>query len=197
MRVIVFCINFVKKYIEMNFLKLITLLIISPNEGWKDINKFTIPNKLLLAKLFYPSLALLAMSVFVPFIFGYISMNLHDVVISAMLNFIKYFISLFIIFYIISGIYIDKFKQKNESNKLNNFIALILTILVFFNILRNLMPGFPFFEIFPFYVIFVIYKGLFYLEIQRNEEVKFVVIMSTLVLLVPAGIKFVLELLIP
>ena len=181
----------------MNLLKLITLLIISPSVGWKDINKYTIPNNILLAKLFYPSLALLSISVFIPFVFGYISLNLQDVVISAMLNFIKYFISLFIVFYVISGIYYDKFKQKNEANKLNNFIALILTILVFFNILRNLMPGFPFFEIFPFYIVYVIYKGLFYLDIQKQDEVKFVAILSTLVLLVPFGINFVLNLLIP
>ena len=59
------------------------------------------------------------------------------------------------------------------------------------------MPGFPFFEIFPFYIVYVIYKGLFYLEIHKQDEVKFVAIMSALVLLVPLGINFVLNLLIP
>lgn len=181
----------------MNLLKYITLLLVSPSEGWKDISKYAIPNNLLLSKLYYPSLALLALSSFIPFCFGYESAELQSVIISAMIDFVKYFISFFAISYLLSGVFAVIFKSKNELNKLNNFIIFNLTILVIFNILRNLMPGFPFFDIFPFYIIYVAYRGLDYLSVPEERVKGFVAMASVLFLVIPCGIRFVLELLIP
>lgn len=173
------------------------LLIVSPNEGWKDINRYSIPNSLLLTKLLYPSLALLAVSSFVPYVFGYIVSQLNDVVVNAMLDFIKYFFTFFAVSYLITGIFEESAKTKDALNKTNNFIVYNLVILVFFNILRNLLPGFPFFEIFPIYVIYVIYRGISYAGVSKENEIKYICMVSLLLLLLPIGIKFVLNLLIP
>lgn len=181
----------------MNFVKYIALLIVSPSEGWKDINKYTIPNNLLLSKLYYPVLAILSLSVFVPFLFGDGSVGLNGVILYALIDFVKYFISFFAISYLLTGIYSNVFKSKNEINKLNNYVVFNLAILVLFNVLRNFMPGFPFFEIFPLYIIFVIYKGINYVAVPQAEHVKFIILSSLFMLLIPVGIKFVLELLIP
>lgn len=181
-----------------NFIKYIALLIVSPAEGWKDINKYSIPNNLLLSKLYYPCLALLSLSVFIPFMFKYVvGVELHEFVMSAMIDFTKYFIGYFIISYLMTSIYSDFFKSKGEVVKLNNFIVFNLTILVFFNILRNLMPEFPFFEIFPLYIIYVVYRGVPYFELPKNETIKFVILTSTLLLLIPSIIKVILDLLLP
>lgn len=181
----------------MNFIKYITLLIISPKEGWKDIGKFSVPNNLLLAKLFYPCLAVLALSAFVPFIFGAAGATMQNAVMDAMLDFVKYFIAFFVLSYILSGVFSDIFKQKAEQNKLNNFIAFCLTILAIFNILRNFMPGFPFFEIFPLYIIYVALKGVIYVDVPEHRVKAFVSAASALLLLVPGALKFVLSFLIP
>lgn len=181
----------------MIFLKYITLLLISPAEGWKDIGKYAIPNNLVLSKLFYPSLGLLSLSSFVPFLLGYVSETLQGTVIIAMIDFVKFFISFFVISYLAIGFSSDLFKSKTEENKLNNFIAFNLTILVIFNILSNLMPEFPFFEIFPLYIIYVVYRGLGYLNIPKNRVQVFVLIMSLLLLIVPNGMKFIFDLFIP
>ena len=109
----------------------------------------------------------------------------------------KYFISFFAVSYFLTGIYSNVFKSKNEINKLNNYVVFKLAILVLFNVLRNFMPGFPFFEIFPLYIIFVIYKGINYVAVPQAEHVKFIILSSLFMLLIPVGIKFVLELLIP
>lgn len=181
----------------MFFLKYLILLIVSPHEGWKDINKYTIPNNLLLSKLYYPFLAILSVSVFVPYIFGYESSELKSLIISAMVDFVKYFISYFAISYLLIGIYSTLFNSRNQVNNLNNFIVFNLTILVIFNVLRNLMPGFPFFDIFPLYIIYVVYRGIKYLSIPEDNIKKFVLVASFLLLLLPVGIKMVLNLMIP
>lgn len=181
----------------MIFLKNIILLLISPGEGWKDIGKYTIPNNLLLGKLFYPSIGILALTSFIPYILGYINLSMQNVIIAAMIDFVKFFISMFAISYFVTGFYSDLFKKKTEINKINNFIVYNLTILVVFNILRILMPGFPFFDIFPLYIIYVVYRGLSYLNIPDARKKGFVSIVSLLLLIVPNGIKLILELLIP
>ena len=181
----------------MNFLKNIILLLISPGEGWKDIGKYTIPNNLLLGKLFYPCIGILALSSFVPYIFGYVNVSIQNVIIAAMIDFVKFFISFFAISYLVTGFCPDLFKKKSEINKINNFIVYNLTILVVFNVLRILMPGFPFFEIFPLYIIYVVYRGLGYLNIPNTREKSFVAIMSLLLLIVPNGLKLILDLLLP
>lgn len=181
----------------MNFLKYITLLLISPAEGWKDIGKYTIPNNLLLGKLFYPCLGILSLSSFIPYILGYVEVPLQNVIIDAMIDFVKFFISFFAISYLVTGFCSDLFKTKTEMNTINNFIVLNLTILVVFNILSNLMPGFPFFEIFPLYIIYVVYRGLGFLNVPDTRVKGFVAIMSLLLLITPNGMKFILDLLIP
>ena len=97
----------------MNFIKYIALLIVSPSEGWKDINKYTIPNNLLLSKLYYPVLAILSLSVFVPFLFGDGSVGLNGVILYALIDFVKYFISFFAVSYFLTGIYSNVFKSNN------------------------------------------------------------------------------------
>ena len=105
---------------------------------------------MLLSKLYYPVLAILSLSVFVPFLFGDGSVGLNGVILYALIDFVKYFISFFAVSYFLTGIYSNVFKSKNEINKLNNYVVFNLAILVLFNVLRNFMPGFPFFEIFLF-----------------------------------------------
>ena len=181
----------------MFFIKYLLLLIVSPSEGWKDIGKFSIQNGLLLIKLFHPSLAILSVSLFSPYLIGYENNSLNNVLIGAMLDFVKYFTAFYVISYLITMIYKTQFKSVNEINALNNFIVYNLVILVMFNVLRNLMPGFTFFDIFPVYIIYVIYKGVNYLSIPQNRILGFVSITALFMIIIPNGIKFVLSILIP
>lgn len=181
----------------MNLYKYILLLIVSPHEGWKDINKYSIPNDVVMRSLFYPCLALLAVTQFIPYYIGYNGGELSAVIVAAMIDFVKYFIGFFAISCLLNGFFADMFKSRVQVNKLNNFIAFCLIILAVFNILRNLMPGFPFFDIFPLYIIYVVFRGLGYLTIPEIRAKGFIALASLLLLLIPSGIKFVLNLLIP
>ncbi len=181
----------------MFFLKYLLLLIVSPHEGWKDIGKYTIPNNLLLSKLYYPCLAVLSISQFIPYLINSGYSNLQNIIMLVMIDFVKFFIAFFAISYILTGIYTSFFDSCDKINNLNNFIVFNLTILVIFNILRNIMPGFPFFEVFPLYIVYVSYRGINYLSILEKDSIKFILITSLLLLLIPIGIAFLLDLMIP
>ena len=49
----------------MDLFKKILLMIVSPGIGWERINKLSIPTRIMLGNVFYPTLAVVALSVFV------------------------------------------------------------------------------------------------------------------------------------
>lgn len=195
----VICINFAIQIVYeifMFFGKLLKLLV-SPNVGWAGFDKYSIPNNLLLSKLFYPCLAILAISKFIPFICGYMEMELRVMIVSAMIDFIKYFVAFFMISFLITGLFKFTTESENTTNRLNNYIVLNLSILVIINILKNLVPGFPIFDLLPVYVAYVAYCGRNYMEIPSDKEKSFITSMAIFLLGVPLCLKYVFELMLP
>lgn len=180
----------------MFFGKLFKLLV-SPKVGWKGFDKYSIPNNILLSKLFYPCLAILAVSKFVPFVSGYVEMDLKVMVVSAMIDFIKYFVAFFLISFWITSLF--KFTAENESatNRFNNYLVLNLCILVIINVLKNLVPGFPIFDLLPVYVVYVAYCGRLYFEIPTDKEKSFLTAMAIFLLGIPLCIKYMFEMMLP
>ena len=179
------------------FLGKLFKLLVSPNVGWEEFRKYSIPNNLLLSKMFYPCLAILAASKFIPFICGYVDMDFKELIVSALIDFIKYFVGFFIISYIITGLFKFTSESEHSTNRFNNYLVLNLNILVIINILKNLVPGFPIFDLLPIYVVYVAYCGRNYMEIPSDKEKTFLTSMAILLLGVPLCVKYLFELMLP
>ena len=179
--------------------KFLLLSILSPKVGWKKLDKYSIPNNIIQSKLLYPCLSILAMSVFVPYVCGYGNNDkaLNEMIMYALIEFVKYFIGFFVVSNALSSWFSFTTKTTDNVNRLNNYISINLTILAIINIMKNLTPGFPLFDFCPLFVIYVIYTGMKYVGVDDEYRGKFVVASSLLLLLVPIGIKFVFELMIP
>ena len=118
-------------------------------------------------------------------------------VVSAMIDFIKYFVAFFLISFWITSLF--KFTAENESatNRFNNYLVLNLCILVIINVLKNLVPGFPIFDLLPVYVVYVAYCGRLYLEIPTDKEKSFLTAMAIFLLGIPLCIKYMFEMMLP
>ena len=197
------CIKFVIRKIlnnhlilDMFFGKLFKLLA-SPKVGWEEIGKYSIPNNLLLSKMFYPCLAILAISKFVPVMLGYIDMDLKNLIVYAMIDFVKFFVSFFILSLIATSLFKFTTENESETNKLNNYVVFNLTILVIIDFLKNLVPGFPVFDLVPLYIVFVAFCGKIYLNIPENVMKSFLTTMSILLIVVPIGVEYILNFMLP
>ena len=87
----------------MDLLKNIILVIISPRVGWEEINQATIPTGRVLGSAFYPLLALLAVSSFVPGLYDS-TLTLSALLMNAITLFAAYFFTYFISSYLLGGI---------------------------------------------------------------------------------------------
>lgn len=180
----------------MNFAKNIFLLIVNPSNGWTEIKRFNVPVQNMLSKVYYPLLAVAAVTSFTTILYGNSKALSYFVQIS-IITFAKFFFGYLISSYLLGVIFPQLSGSKDRENKLHIFLLYNYCILVILDILRNILPvALTFLDIFPLYIIFVVWKGMDYLNIDENY-VKFVVIASSVILLIPYCIRNILLFLLP
>ncbi|MDD6007127.1 MAG: hypothetical protein PUC21_07470 [Bacteroidales bacterium] len=165
----------------MNFYKSIFHIISSPKAAWEEVRKFSIPKDLLLSKTLYPMLAIIAVSVFAKY-FSNNDLTLSELLSMSISDVCKYFFGYMISAGLLLSVY--KITKKDEQNKLYVFIIFNYCILMFFNILINIIPiEIPILNLYPLYSVFIILKGFDYFSFPKSEEVKFVVLFSIIIIL--------------
>lgn len=180
----------------MSLLKNIAIVIISPKVGWEEINKSGVSTQTALARGFYPLLALLAISAFVPMFYDS-TLGLKDGLMQAIIQFSSYFFSYFICSYLVDGFFPELNKTHSSNSRLNDYIVYNLIYLVLLAILANLLPSrFPVLSMMVLYVPFMAYKGVDYLGVKQSKIYMFVAAVSVMLVLIPTVLRSVLEIII-
>ena len=111
--------------------------------------------------------------------------------------FSTYFISYYIIIYLLGGFYPELVKTEGASARLNDYILYNLIFLVLLMILRNLLPSdFTPVLFLMVYLPWMAYRGTDHLFVKKEKVAKFVVISSALLLGLPLVLNALLGLLI-
>lgn len=185
-----------KVHRKMTLFKNIAILIISPKVGWEEINKSGVSTQTALARGFYPLLALLALTAFVPMLYD-CTIELKDALMQAIIQFSSFFFSYFICAYLVEGFFPELNKTHSANSRLNDFIVYNLIFLVLLAIMNNVLPArFPVLSLLVLYVVFMAYKGMDYLGLKQDRTTVFLITSSAMFLLVPAVLRCVLELII-
>ena len=98
----------------MNFWKNIFLLFVAPQLGWQEIGKYNVPKDALLSKMFFPMLAVLALSNVASFFYlsgTSISSFLQKVIVDVGVYFFGYMLSTYLLV-MINSKHIDNDKKK-------------------------------------------------------------------------------------
>lgn len=179
----------------MNFIKQISYLLVAPSLGWSEIKKFSIPKEQLLSRVYYPLLAILALTPFVSFLYG----NQHS--LSEYLQMSVCCVGVFFFGYMISSylfcsVFLNKETQKGEINKVHNFVIYNYSILMLFAIISNLSPiKITLFDILPCYILFIVWCGYKYFDLTITQP-KFMALASLIILIPYFALKFLLNLFI-
>ena len=174
----------------MDLFKKILLMIVSPGIGWERINKLSIPTRIMLGNVFYPTLAVVALSVFVRLFYDD-DLTLTRTLINAIIAFTSYFFA----FHISSGVMNFFLPGENQEAKdrMDNLLLFGLEFLALLNVINNLLPSsFAILDLLNLYVGFDIYTGLNYINYEGKAWV-FVVGTSAMLLLIPIIITSILE----
>ena len=111
--------------------------------------------------------------------------------------FSTYFISYYIIIYLLGGFYPELVKTEGATARLNDYILYNLIFLVLLMILRKLLPSdFTPVLFLMVYLPWMAYRGTDHLFVKKDKVAKFVVISSVLLLGLPLLLNALLSLLI-
>ena len=173
------------------------VLLISPKVGWQYIDDKCHSAQRVLGGLFFPLLAILAISAFVPMIYDSASNTISSSLMDAIVAFSKFMLSYYLCVYLLSGFYPQFTRSSLAMSKLSNYVIYDLAFLVLLSILMNILPGefSPLFFL-ELYMPYIAYRGVEFLCIEKGKSIKFVVISSIMMLAFPLIIGWILSSLI-
>ena len=171
-------------------------VITAPRYGWELINETNIPTGKVMRSAYLPLLCLLALSCFVPKIYDS-TITFSTSLMTGIVMFSTFFISYYIIIYLLGGFYPELVKTEGATARLNDFILYNLIFLVILMIFRNLLPSdFTPILFLMAYLPWMAYRGTAHLFVKKDKVPKFVLISSALLLGLPLVLKALLSLLI-
>lgn len=177
--------------------KNISLLTISPRVGWEEVEHSNISTEQVLSGAFYPLLAILSVSCFVPMIYDHNEFTLSGSLIDAIIAFAKYLLTYFIASFLLSGFYPELTKSDLAVTRLNNYILYCLAFLIVPEILINIMPGqFSPLYFLMLYCLLVAFRGLDHLGVKPHKRTKFFIITACLIAGTPLLLGYVFHTLI-
>lgn len=168
----------------MNFFRYLLYLIANPVKGWEKISKYSVPKEIFQAKLFFPFIGILAVTSFFQFFYNpdetlayYLQYSIIQVT--------QYYFGYILSAYLLQNIYSKFFAVDDDQNRLHIFVLYNVTVLIGISIIENFFPPnmIDIFHVLPLYVVFIIWKGYHFMNINIPEP-KFVVVF-TLAIMVP------------
>jgi len=178
-------------------LRNILVVIIRPKIGWQYIDDSGNSTQRVLAGVFFPLLAILAISCFVPMIYDSTTHTLSTSLMDAIVSFSEFMLTYFLCSYLLSGFYPQFTRSHIALSKLNNYIIYNLSYLIILSILLNLLNAeFSVLYFLFLYMPYMAYNGVDFLGVESGKSFKFVVISSVMMLAFPFIIGWILASLI-
>lgn len=175
----------------MNFAKNILLLFLSPADAWDNIKKYSVPVGLMLSKVLYPMLAVLAVTAFAEMFYRE-EASFAYCIQKAIIDFAKYFFAYHICSYILTGFFPPVVNNKETANRVNISIIYNFSVLILLNIINNLLPTpWLFINIFYLYVFITSHKAAEYIGVKSNHI--FLYILAAFCIVVPFFIGYLLN----
>jgi len=172
-------------------------LLGAPITGWKKLKKAGYVPEYYARNLFYPLLALMAVSQFVPALYGdmdSLSATLQD----AISVFVAGFASYYAVVALGRSFLPSKARMKIEEPFGRVYVMTCLGALTFAYTVFSVIPGIVMlFIVAPIYVEYLIVKGIRFLRVPAYEENTSAVILTLLIMVIPTAIYFFLKFLMP
>lgn len=171
-------------------------LVLSPKRGWEDIAVDDIPSHKLLTGGFIPLIIVDVLTCLMGYVF-------HDdtstvAVIASMISAVIMFLVPYFLASFFFSLYIPACTGGTMSmNKNHTFIIYSLSIMVVMDIIMHIVPMVPdVIFLLPIYVLFIMWRGLAYMEVKFDGVLSFLALNILTVLLPPFVFNYLFKLII-
>lgn len=172
-------------------------IMFNPVEGWKSLRRSGKSVEAFQSGIFYPVLALLALSAFADYFYS-VNVTLQQVITQAVVAFVAYFFGYFCVMIILSWLLPAEMKKRLEGQFGGLYISVGMTTLALFSIFIELLPMlWPILIFLPIWTLYLMYKGVRFFKFAQNQEMKFYVLAGAAVVGVPILLDWALSSIMP
>lgn len=172
-------------------------LFLSPKRGWEDIAYDDVSDRRLLVGGYIPLIIITSLSYLLGLLYSP-DASLAGVIERVIACFVEFLAAYYLASFFFS-LYIPSCTGGVMTLKKNNtFILHSLGLLSLLNLIANLLPMVPdMLYLLPIYVLFIMWRGITYMEVSFNGVIQFMMLNLLAVLLPPYLLKVLFYLVIP
>lgn len=158
------------------FLLGLVQVILNPRQGWLDAEKDNYSPRQLILKGFLPLLVIVACS---PLISAYfkMSMTFGEAFVEGIIEFAGYFVSIYLCNYLFTWAYTIWVQPKGPNpNIVMTYVIYTISAMGLITFLTNILPiDLSLWSFLPLYVVYIIWRGEFYLRVPFDRKPQFLV----------------------
>lgn len=170
-------------------------LLLSPDAGWKDLEKASPNPDILMRKGFYPLLIVTALTELLPVIYGH--SGIGKALLCAVAVAGAYFVAVFVAKLMFETYYPRTAGVQADDVRSSVFSLCAVGLMLLFQIIENVLPwNLLVLKLLPVYAIVVMSRGMKYLGVPAHSEVAVTMAAAGAVVLVPLVIYYFIFLIV-
>jgi len=181
-----------------NIFKWVILLISQPTKAWEQLSQKEEKSEEFLSRFIYPLIGLLTIIAFLGILFTRKEFDVELALKASIRTLIASFGGFFLSVYLLNEAWAGIFKREKNMLLWQRFVGYSSALMFALNAVLMLIPEFFFLRIFILYTFYMVWEGApVFMQVGEDERLKFVVISTSLILIIPYLIEIVLFLLMP
>ena len=174
-------------------------LIFKPSDAWAELKEKQADDKeSFLSDYIYPFIGVITFVVFVGMLFTSKEADVQIALKAAIMSLMSILGGFFLASYFVNEMWYKLFHRERDMKRCMCFVGYSSSLMFVLNILLSLLPAFFFFRIFILYTIYIVWEGAVpYMDVKESEQLKFVSLSTTIIILTPLAIEFILGLVMP
>lgn len=174
------------RHLKMSVFKNIVQVIVSPRDGWEAVNISDTRTEDLISSVFYPLLAVLAISEFGPMMYDS-TLTLSHTLVNAIASFAAFFFTFFITTQVMALAFPELVRTKAATDRLTDFVIYNMILILLVETISNLLPldFMPLTILGLLYLPWVIFRGMTYLNLKGTQAIWSTILATILLIGLP------------
>lgn len=181
-----------------NIFQWVIQLVSQPAKAWEQLREKEEDEEEFLSRFVYPLIGLLAVVAFLGIMFTRKEADLQLALKTAIHTLLVYFGGFFLSVYLLGELWVNYFKREKNVALCQRFVGYSSSLMYALSAVLMLIPEFFFLQIFVLYTFYIVWEGAtVYMEVEESERLRFSILATALVVLLPTVIGFIIRLLMP
>jgi hypothetical protein len=180
--------------------KWVIAIVSQPGKAWRDLSKKEEKGDEFLIRFVYPLIGLITLAAFIGVLFKQKEFSVELALKSSIKALISSFGGFFLAAYFLNELWQSMFGQEKDIKLCQRFVGYSSALMYSLTIILLLLPvsDFFFLRIFILYTVYIVWEGAApYMKVPEAMYLKFTIIASVLIVVLPEIIGFLLFMLMP